>query len=91
MKEALQVAHLTPETIGYINAHGTSTPFRRQSRTRSGGASFSKCSQIKTSPYVFYKIIHTHLLGASSVLEAFFFYYGFTSSGRSCHTEFDFF
>src|SRR5690606_40413589 len=34
MRMALQDAGLTPEDIGYINAHGTSTPLNDVSETR---------------------------------------------------------
>ena len=70
MSEAIQNAGIAPSDIGYINAHGTSTPTNDRNETRAikkvwGG---QPCSVPVSST----KSMTGHLLGAAGALEAIF-------------------
>jgi 3-oxoacyl-[acyl-carrier-protein] synthase II len=68
MRLALADAHLAPEDIGYINAHGTSTPFNDANETKAiktvFGAHAKKLMVSST------KSMTAHMLGAAGGAEA---------------------
>ena len=68
MQTALDRAHLSPEDIGYINAHGTSTPMNDKFETMAMKTVFEEeAYKIAISST---KSMTGHLLGASGGLEA---------------------
>jgi nodulation protein E len=68
MRGALRDAGLAPETIGYINAHGTGTPGNDPVETRAIRAVFgAHADKIGVSST---KSLHGHALGAAGALEA---------------------
>ena len=68
MRLALKQAKLQPEDIGYINAHGTSTPLNDKFETMAMKAVFGKLAY--EIPISSTKSMTGHLLGASGALEA---------------------
>ncbi|UCE72579.1 MAG: beta-ketoacyl-[acyl-carrier-protein] synthase II, partial [Nitrospiraceae bacterium] len=68
MQAALSDAGLAPESIAYINAHGTGTPQNDPTETRAIRQVFgSHADKLVVSST---KSIHGHTLGAASALEA---------------------
>ena len=68
MRAALNDAGLAPESIAYINAHGTGTPQNDPTETRAIRQVFgSHADKLAVSST---KSIHGHTLGAASALEA---------------------
>lgn len=68
MKNAMEDAGVKPEEIGYINAHGTSTPMNDKCETAAVKAAFGEYgSQVMVSST---KSMTGHLLGASGAVEA---------------------
>jgi nodulation protein E len=68
MRKALDDAHLHPEQIGYINAHGTGTPVNDPMETSAIRSVFS--SHADKLPVSSTKSMHGHALGAAGSLEA---------------------
>lgn len=70
MKLAMQNANLGVNDIGYINAHGTSTPLNDKSETAAIKTVFGE--QAYNIPVSSTKSMTGHLLGASGAIEAVF-------------------
>jgi 3-oxoacyl-[acyl-carrier-protein] synthase II len=68
MRNALQDAHLKPDQIGYINAHGTSTPLNDASETAAIKTVFKE--KAYSIPVSSTKSMTGHLLGAAGALES---------------------
>ena len=68
MRLALQRAHLTPEEIDYINAHGTSTPLNDKFETMAIKEVFGE--EAYKIPISSTKSMTGHLLGSAGSLEA---------------------
>ncbi len=68
MKSALQQARIHPEDIGYINAHGSSTPLNDKTETRAIKRVFGEhAGRVAISST---KSMHAHSLGAAGAIEA---------------------
>ncbi len=68
MRAAIEMAQLHPHDLGYINAHGTSTPLNDVSETRAIKALLGEHAY--HVPVSSTKSTHGHLLGAAGALEA---------------------
>ena len=77
MRQALHEAHITPEQVGYINAHGTATQVGDATESQSIQDVFGPhAAQIPVSAS---KSMHGHLIGAAGAVE-------FASTLLSLHT-----
>ncbi|MFT5196217.1 MAG: 3-oxoacyl-[acyl-carrier-protein] synthase II [Cellvibrionaceae bacterium] len=70
MKWAIADSHLTPRQIGYINAHGSSTPFNDRSETVAIKKMFGEYAY--DLPISSTKALTGHSLGAAGAIEAIF-------------------
>lgn len=70
MTLALEDARVDPADIGYINAHGTSTPMNEKLETQGMKRAFGDCAY--RIPISSTKSMTGHLLGAAGSLEAMF-------------------
>jgi len=68
MRQALEKARLTPSEIGYVNAHGTGTPFNDGAEAKAFHAVFGKTSTKISST----KSAIGHTLGAAGAIESVF-------------------
>ena len=68
MQLAMDAAGLTPADIGYINAHGTSTPLNEKFETQAIKTAFGDAAY--RVPISSTKSMTGHLLGAAGALEA---------------------
>ncbi len=68
MNKALDRAGLAPGELGYINAHGTSTPINDREETKAIKTVFGESAY--AVPISSTKSMHGHLLGAGGALEA---------------------
>jgi 3-oxoacyl-[acyl-carrier-protein] synthase II len=68
MRLALEAASLRPDDIGYLNAHGTSTPINEKFETEAIKAAFGEAAY--QLPMSSTKSMTGHLLGAAGSLEA---------------------
>lgn len=68
MKSALRDANLSPEQVGYINAHGTGTAANDATETRAIRQVFQKHAERLALSST--KSMHGHALGAAGALEA---------------------
>jgi 3-oxoacyl-[acyl-carrier-protein] synthase II len=67
MRRALHKAHLTPEQVDYVNAHGTSTDIGDKSETEAIHQVFGE--RAASVPVSSTKSMHGHLLGGAGALE----------------------
>jgi nodulation protein E len=65
MRAALKDANLAPESIGYINAHGTATEINDPTETAAIREVFNRRVPVSST-----KSMHGHALGAAGALEA---------------------
>jgi nodulation protein E len=65
MRTALKDANLAPESIGYINAHGTATEINDPTETAAIREVFTHSVPVSST-----KSMHGHALGAAGALEA---------------------
>ena len=70
MRQALRSAGIAPEAVGYINAHGTSTPAGDLAETRAIKTAFGEAAY--RIPVSSTKSMTGHLLGAAGGIEAIF-------------------
>lgn len=69
MRNALNDAGLNPEEVGYLNAHGTSTPLGDVAETKGVKTIFGEDTKLMVSST---KSMIGHLLGAAGAVEAIF-------------------
>ena len=69
MRNALRDAELNPEELGYLNAHGTSTPLGDVAETKGVKTVFGDDTKLMVSST---KSMIGHLLGAAGSVEAIF-------------------
>ena len=68
MRQALAAAGIGPNDLGYVNAHGTSTPINDREETKAIKTVFGEAAY--SVPISSTKSMHGHLLGAGGALEA---------------------
>ena len=70
IRQALASAHINPEDVGYISAHGTGTQLNDLSETKAVKAAFG--AQAYQTPISSTKSMTGHMMGATGALEAIF-------------------
>jgi 3-oxoacyl-[acyl-carrier-protein] synthase II len=68
MRHALRDAHIDPHEVGYVNAHGSSTPLNDPTETRAIHSVFGE--HAAKLPVSSTKAYYGHALGASGAMEA---------------------
>jgi 3-oxoacyl-[acyl-carrier-protein] synthase II len=68
MESAIREAHISPDDIGYVNAHGSSTILNDKTETLAVKKVFGE--KARTLPISATKSMHGHALGASGAVEA---------------------
>src|SRR5208283_3332450 len=68
MTSAMEMAEVSPDDIGYVNAHGTGTPLNDAAETRAYESAFR--SRSRPIPVSSTKSYFGHCLGAAGALEA---------------------
>lgn len=69
MKLAIKQAGISPEEVGYVNAHGTSTPHNDKNESQAIMTVFGQDTQVAVSST---KSMTGHLLGAAGAVESIF-------------------
>lgn len=70
IRQALEIARVNPDEVGYVNAHGTATPLNDLSETKALKAAFGELAY--RIPVSSTKSMTGHIMGATGALEIIF-------------------